>query len=146
MKASYIEGLALRNVRCFDEQLTDLTDGQGHPARWTLILGDHDTGNSPILLGLAMPIDTQINFSLLSFLRKNRLRLISLSRACCGLAFPYVKRPKCMFRHPGAPPAFQAKHPVSVSSEYRFIAGRSPISILTTSTCRCVICMAPTGR
>ena len=50
----YFQKLYLTNVRCFGpQQELDLTDGEGGPARWTLILGDNGTGKTTILKSLA---------------------------------------------------------------------------------------------
>ena len=50
----YFLKLYLTNVRCFGPtQELDLTDGEGRPAQWTLILGDNGTGKTTILKSLA---------------------------------------------------------------------------------------------
>ncbi len=50
----YFKRLTLENVRCFGEKQTvDFTDGNGKPARWTLILGENGTGKTTILRALA---------------------------------------------------------------------------------------------
>jgi predicted ATP-binding protein involved in virulence len=53
--ASYCLSLTLRNVRCFGDtpQKLDLSDGQGNPARWTVLLGNNGTGKTTILQALA---------------------------------------------------------------------------------------------
>ncbi len=48
--AVYFLSLSLENVRCFgDKQTLDLSDGNGKPARWTVILGDNGTGKTTLL-------------------------------------------------------------------------------------------------
>ena len=51
---SYFLSLELENVRCFSERQTlDLSDGDGRPARWTILLGENGTGKTTILQLLA---------------------------------------------------------------------------------------------
>lgn len=46
----YFLDLTVENVRCFVERQTlDLSDGQGKPARWTIMLGDNGTGKTTLL-------------------------------------------------------------------------------------------------
>ena len=46
----YFLSLSLENVRCFvAEQTLDLSDGNGRPAQWTVILGDNGTGKTTLL-------------------------------------------------------------------------------------------------
>jgi ABC-type multidrug transport system ATPase subunit len=46
----YFLSLELENVRCFGKkQKLDLSDGNGNPARWTVILGDNGTGKTTLL-------------------------------------------------------------------------------------------------
>lgn len=46
----YFLSLSVENVRCFAEKQTlDLSDGNGRPAQWTVILGDNGVGKSTLL-------------------------------------------------------------------------------------------------
>lgn len=46
----YFLSLTLENVRCFGpEQTLDLTDDDGTPAQWTVLLGDNGTGKTTLL-------------------------------------------------------------------------------------------------
>ena len=55
---SYFLSLELENVRCFSEKQTlDLSDGNGRPARWTILLGENGTGKTTILQLLAASIE-----------------------------------------------------------------------------------------
>ncbi len=55
MTGSYFLSLELENVRCFSEkQMLDLSDGNGRPARWTILLGENGTGKTTILQLLAI--------------------------------------------------------------------------------------------
>lgn len=51
MQAVYLLDLTLRNVRCFgpEEQTLRLSDADGRPAQWTVILGDNGVGKSTLL-------------------------------------------------------------------------------------------------
>jgi len=50
----YFLSLTVESARCFGEKQTlRLHDGQGRPARWTLILGENGTGKTTLLQGLA---------------------------------------------------------------------------------------------
>src|SRR4051794_17153899 len=49
--SAYLLDLKLRNIRCFgpEEQTLRLSDGQGRPAPWTVILGDNGVGKTTLL-------------------------------------------------------------------------------------------------
>jgi energy-coupling factor transporter ATP-binding protein EcfA2 len=51
VQAVYLLDLTLRNVRCFgpEEQTLRLTDAEGRPAPWTVILGDNGVGKTTLL-------------------------------------------------------------------------------------------------
>lgn len=52
---AYFLSLTLENVRCFGlKQTLDLSDGNGKPARWTIILGLNGTGKTTLLQSLAL--------------------------------------------------------------------------------------------
>ena len=52
---AYFLSLSLENVRCFgSKQTLDLSDGNGKPAPWTIVLGLNGTGKTTILQSLAM--------------------------------------------------------------------------------------------
>lgn len=47
---AYFLSLSVENIRCFGpEQTLDLSDGQGRPAPFTILLGDNGTGKSTLL-------------------------------------------------------------------------------------------------
>jgi predicted ATP-binding protein involved in virulence len=51
----YFLSITLENVRCFGEtQSLDLSDGNGKPAQWTILLGNNGTGKTTVLQALAM--------------------------------------------------------------------------------------------
>lgn len=53
LSGAYFLSLKLENVRCFGpEQTLDLSDRNGKPAPWTIILGVNGTGKSTILQSL----------------------------------------------------------------------------------------------
>ena len=50
----YFLSLELERVLCFkDRQVLDLSDGNGNPAQWTVILGDNGVGKTTLLRCLA---------------------------------------------------------------------------------------------
>ena len=54
MTGAYFLSLELENVRCFSKkQVLDLSDGNGRPARWTILLGENGTGKTTALQVLA---------------------------------------------------------------------------------------------
>ena len=53
-RSIYFNSLELENVRCFGKrQRLDLTDGNGNPVQWTLVLGDNGVGKTTLLQCLA---------------------------------------------------------------------------------------------
>lgn len=53
--AAYFLSLTVENIRCFGEaQMLDLSDGEGRPARWTVLLGDNGVGKTTLLECLAL--------------------------------------------------------------------------------------------
>ncbi|MCX7112965.1 MAG: TIR domain-containing protein [Proteobacteria bacterium] len=50
----YVTSLSLENIRCFGaNQSLDLSDGNGRPAQWTVILGENGIGKTTLLQVLA---------------------------------------------------------------------------------------------
>src|SRR3954454_5003192 len=50
LAGSYFLSVEVENVRCFSQrQVLDLSDGQGRPARWTILLGENGTGKTTVL-------------------------------------------------------------------------------------------------
>jgi energy-coupling factor transporter ATP-binding protein EcfA2 len=62
--STYLLDLSIRNVRCFGprEQTLRLSDAQGRPARWTVILGDNGVGKTTLLQCL-VALETRRHFS-----------------------------------------------------------------------------------
>jgi predicted ATPase len=63
-KGAYFLSLSLENIRCFGpKQTLDLSDGDGKPARWTVLLGENGTGKTTILQAIAgsMLVPTGLN-------------------------------------------------------------------------------------
>lgn len=53
-KAAYFLSLTVENVRCFSEkQKLDLSDSNGRPRQWTILLGNNGTGKTTLLQLLA---------------------------------------------------------------------------------------------
>jgi predicted ATP-binding protein involved in virulence len=66
--AVYFKSLTIENIKCFKgQQSIDLSNGNGKPAQWTVILGNNNTGKTTILKCLAG----------LSVLKQNALLVIS---------------------------------------------------------------------
>ena len=60
--AAYFLSLTVENVRCFGPaQTLDLSDGNGRPARWTIILGDNGTGKTTLLQALVAMLPRVVN-------------------------------------------------------------------------------------
>ncbi|MCU0425254.1 MAG: AAA family ATPase [Candidatus Kapabacteria bacterium] len=60
--AVYFQSLTIENVRCFKgERTIDLSDGNGKPAMWTVILGNNNTGKTTLLRCLygLLPVPSQ---------------------------------------------------------------------------------------
>jgi GTPase SAR1 family protein len=61
--ATYFLSLSVQKVRCFGPaQTLDLSNGQGCPARWTIILGDNGVGKTTLLQSLVsiVPAPSQV--------------------------------------------------------------------------------------
>jgi hypothetical protein len=54
-ETAYFLSLGVSNARCFgpDEQTLDLSDGNGRPCQWSIILGNNGTGKTTLLQLLA---------------------------------------------------------------------------------------------
>lgn len=53
-KPAYFKSLTIENVKCFKtEQTLELSDSNGLPVQWTVILGDNNTGKTTLLRCLA---------------------------------------------------------------------------------------------
>ena len=77
-KAAYFLKLEIKNIRCFGpRQSLDLSDGEGRPARWTLILGDNNVGKSTLLQSIVYMEPTK---SLLGDVREFDLRYFTVAR------------------------------------------------------------------
>ena len=47
---AYFKSLTIRDYKCFKGEVEiDLTDGNGKPAQWTVILGNNNTGKTTML-------------------------------------------------------------------------------------------------
>jgi predicted ATP-binding protein involved in virulence len=65
-KPAYFKSLTVENVKCFKkEQTLDLSDGNGLPAQWTVILGDNNTGKTTLLRCLAY-LEAKLDYETLS--------------------------------------------------------------------------------
>jgi ABC-type cobalamin/Fe3+-siderophores transport system ATPase subunit len=61
MPIAYFTSLEVENVLCFkDSQVLDLSDKNGNPAQWTVILGDNGVGKTTLLRCLA-GMETRLN-------------------------------------------------------------------------------------
>jgi energy-coupling factor transporter ATP-binding protein EcfA2 len=64
VRNAYYLSISLRNIRCFGEsQVLSLRDAAGHPARWTLILGDNGVGKTTLMQLLALGAAVEIMVS-----------------------------------------------------------------------------------
>lgn len=67
-EAVYFKSLTIEGINCFkSEQIIDLTDGEGNPAMWTVILGNNNTGKTTLLRCLALYDHFRTNFKLYNF-------------------------------------------------------------------------------
>lgn len=79
----YFLSLSLENVRCFAaEQTLSLSDGNGNPAQWTVILGDNGTGKTTLLEILAKGIHVTDYF-------QNSLRRVNTSNSKIRSGFAF---------------------------------------------------------
>lgn len=82
---AYFLSLTVQNIRSFGpKQLLDLSDRKGHPAQWTVILGDNGVGKTTLLQILSSLVPTQ-NVQFGKFIKKlpdadRRLKLIPLEK------------------------------------------------------------------
>lgn len=61
VRNAYYLSISLQNIRCFGEsQVLSLRDAAGHPARWTLILGDNGVGKTTLMQLLALGAAVEI--------------------------------------------------------------------------------------
>ncbi len=78
VNAVYFRSLTVRNIRCFGpEQQLDLTDNEGHPVQWTVLLGDNGVGKTTLLQCFAglEPIEIDESYGTLLFPAAYVLRL-----------------------------------------------------------------------
>ena len=55
--SAYFLSLTLENIRCFaTRQTLDLSDGNGKPCMWNVLLGENGTGKTSLLIALASSI------------------------------------------------------------------------------------------
>ena len=74
MPIAYFTSLEVENVLCFkDSQVLDLSDKNGNPAQWTVILGDNGVGKTTLLRCLA-GMETRLN-PYLDFKKKRQFSL-----------------------------------------------------------------------
>ncbi len=79
----YFLSLSLENVRCFAvEQTLNLSDGNGNPAQWTVILGNNGTGKTTLLEILAKGIHVTDYF-------QNSLRRVNTSNSKIRSGFAF---------------------------------------------------------
>jgi energy-coupling factor transporter ATP-binding protein EcfA2 len=83
---AYFLSLTVENIRCFGpHQTLDLSDGNGRPAQWTIILGDNGVGKTTLLQTLAAlipiedPIQKQLNNERAVAARYSRIALSSFN-------------------------------------------------------------------
>jgi predicted ATPase len=76
----YFLSLSLENVRCFGaKQTLDLSDGNGRPAQWTVILGDNGTGKTTLLNVLSQCIWISHNEqNILRRIKTNNSKILSI--------------------------------------------------------------------